>query len=82
MQRPLPDNTQHSQETYIHAPGGTRNRNPSKLVAADPGLRPSGYWDQSSINIEKSYWDRGAKKLEEKPVRLPHCPPQIPTARV
>jgi len=32
-QRPLPDNTQHSQETGIHAPGGIRNHNPSKRAA-------------------------------------------------
>jgi hypothetical protein len=29
-QRPLPDTTQNSQETDIHAPGGIRTRNPSK----------------------------------------------------
>ena len=29
-QRPVPDNTQHSQETYLHAPGGIRTRNPNK----------------------------------------------------
>ena len=29
-QKPLSDNTQHSQETIIHGPGGMRNRNPSK----------------------------------------------------
>jgi hypothetical protein len=28
-QRPLPDNTQHSQETNIHAPCGIRTCNPS-----------------------------------------------------
>jgi hypothetical protein len=28
-QRPLPDNTQHSQETDIHDPGGIRTHNPS-----------------------------------------------------
>ena len=30
LQRPLPDNTQHSQETDVHDPGGIRTRNPSK----------------------------------------------------
>ena len=44
-QRPLPDNTQHSHETDIHAPGGIRNRNPNKRAAADPRLRPCGHWD-------------------------------------
>ena len=28
-QRPLSDNTQHSQQTNIHAPGGIRTHNPS-----------------------------------------------------
>ena len=44
--RPLPDNTQHSQQTNIHAPCGIRTRNPSKRAAADPGLRPRGHWDR------------------------------------
>jgi hypothetical protein len=39
-QRPLPDNTQHSQETDIYAPGGIRTHNLSKWAAADPRLRP------------------------------------------
>jgi hypothetical protein len=40
--RPVPcDNTQHSQETDIYAPGGCRNRNPSKQGAAD--LRERAY---------------------------------------
>ena len=34
----LPVNTQHSQETDIHAPGGIRTRNPRKRAAADPRL--------------------------------------------
>ena len=45
-QRPLPDNTQHSQQTDIHVPGGIRTRNPSKRAAADPRLRPCGPWDR------------------------------------
>jgi len=45
-QRPLPDNTQHSKETYIHAPGGIKTRNPSKRAPADPRLRPVGHWDR------------------------------------
>jgi len=32
-QRPVPDNTQHSQETNIHAPGGIRTHNRSKRAA-------------------------------------------------
>ena len=38
-QRPLPDNTQQSQETDILAPGGIRTRNPSNRAAAQPCLR-------------------------------------------
>jgi len=37
-QRPLPDNTQHSQQTDIHAPGGIRTPYPSKGGASDPYL--------------------------------------------
>ena len=40
------NNTQHSQETYIHAPGGIRIRNLSRRAAADPRLRPCGHWDR------------------------------------
>jgi len=33
---PLPENTQHSQETDMHTAGGIRTRDPSKLAAAHP----------------------------------------------
>jgi hypothetical protein len=36
MQKHLPDNTQHSQETEIHAPDGIWTHNPSKQTAEDP----------------------------------------------
>jgi len=45
-QRPLPDNTQHSQQTDIHAPGRIRSHNPSRRAAVDLRLRPHGHWDQ------------------------------------
>jgi hypothetical protein len=45
-QRPLPDNTQHSQETDIYALGGIRTHNLSKSAAVDPRLRPRGHWDR------------------------------------
>ena len=51
MQGPLPDNTEHPEETNIHAPGGIRTHNPSKRAAADPRLRPRGYWDRQIRNI-------------------------------
>ena len=45
-QRPLPDNTQHSQQTNIHAPGGIRTHNLSRRAAKDLRLRPRGHWDR------------------------------------
>ena len=45
-QRPLPDNTQHSQHTDIHDPGGIRTHNPSKRAAADLHLRRRSHWDR------------------------------------
>jgi hypothetical protein len=49
-QRPLPDNTQHSQRTVIHANGGIRTNNPSKRVAVDTRLRPHSHWDRPKNN--------------------------------
>jgi hypothetical protein len=45
LQRPLPANTQHSQETDTHPPRGVRTRNSSKLMAADLLNRQRGHWD-------------------------------------
>ena len=45
-QRPLPDNTQHSQQTNIHASGGIRTHDLSRRAAAVLRLRPRGYWDR------------------------------------
>jgi len=42
--RPLPDNTQPSQETNINPVGGIRTRNPSRRVAEDPRLRTQCYY--------------------------------------
>ena len=39
-QRPLPDNTQHSQQTNIRAPGGIRTYNLSRQATAVLRLRP------------------------------------------
>ena len=44
-QRSLPENTQHSQEKNIQAPGGTRTLHPSRQVSADPRLRSCGHRD-------------------------------------
>jgi len=40
-----------SQQTNIHAPGGTRARNLGKRAAADPRLRPRGNWDRFEYTI-------------------------------
>jgi len=45
-QRPLPDNTRHSQQTNIHARGGIRTHNLSRRAAVDLRLRPCGHWDR------------------------------------
>jgi len=43
--RTLPDNTQHSQERDIHAPGRIRTHNPSRREDANPRIKPRGHWD-------------------------------------
>ena len=45
-QRHLPDNTQHSKQTNIQAPGGIRTHNLSRRAAKDLRLRPHGHWDR------------------------------------
>jgi len=45
-QRPMPDKTQHSQETDIHARGEIRTRNHAKQAAADPRQRECGHRDK------------------------------------
>jgi len=44
-QKPLTGNTQHSQQTDIHAVSGIRTRNTIKRAVADPRLRPRGHLD-------------------------------------
>ena len=54
-QRPLRDNTQHSQQTSIHAPGGMRTHSLSRRAAVDPRLRPRGHWDLSQANTSSGF---------------------------
>jgi len=49
MHRPIPDNTQHLQETDIHAPGEIRTRNPNKR-ALDRAAAGVGYYDIRKAN--------------------------------
>jgi hypothetical protein len=58
-QRPLPDNTQHSQTTNIHVPGGIRTRNPSNRVAAQ-----RGHWDRQVEDMTQNYRMKGRKRKE------------------
>ena len=53
-QRPLPDNTQHSQQTNIHARGRIRNHNLSRRAAADLRLWPRGQCDRH-ISLHTAY---------------------------
>jgi hypothetical protein len=50
-QRPLPDNTKHTQVTDIHVSDGIGTRNPSKRAAADPRLRPRGHQDRQNMGL-------------------------------
>ena len=68
--RPLPDNTQHTQETDIHAPGGIRIRNPSKRAAADPRLRPRGQWVRHNFLLFHLYSAQYFLVVRRQSVRL------------
>ena len=46
MQRPLPDNIQHSHDTDIHTVGGIRYRNTRRRASADPRSRPRAAFTQ------------------------------------
>jgi len=52
-QRPLPDNTQHSQQTDRHSPGGIRTHNLTRRAAADLCLRPRDHWDRPAFSLTK-----------------------------
>jgi hypothetical protein len=55
-QRPLPDNTQQSQETDIPASDGIQTRKPSKRTVADPRLRPPGRWAVHHVNTVSGFY--------------------------
>jgi hypothetical protein len=50
--RPLPDNTQHSQDTNILALCGIRTHSPSKRAAADACRRPRDHWDRRNTGTK------------------------------
>ena len=54
--RSPPDNTKHSQETYIHSSYGIETHNPSKQSTADPHVRPLDHWDRRYSKFIASYY--------------------------
>ena len=55
-QRPLPDNTRHSQQKNIHAPVGIRTHNLSRRAPADLCHRPRGHWNRPfEIIVQLTY---------------------------
>ena len=71
--------TQHSQETDIHAPGGIQTRNPSKRLAADPRLRPLGFWDDvTNYDVEKFILFYGTCRFIHAVTTAPLGPIQSP----
>ena len=65
-QRPLPDNTQHSQQTNIHASGGIRTHNLSRRAAVDLRPTPRGHWDRPSSGFTLSKSKLGLFKGRQK----------------
>jgi len=59
-QRPVPNKTQHSQETDMHAPGGIRTCNSSKRAAADPRLRPRGHRERHEESIPRNKFNQSS----------------------
>jgi hypothetical protein len=51
LRRPLHDNTQHSQETDIHAPGEKRTHDTSMLAVTEPRLKRLCHWDRITVHI-------------------------------
>jgi len=50
-------NTQHSQQTNIHAPGGIRTHNLSRRADEDLRLRPRGHWDRH-LHVIPGYYNK------------------------
>ena len=82
-QRPLPDNTQHSQQTNIHALGGIRTHTLGRRAAEDLRLRPRGHWDRRGNPIAVnnyhiiSHQNTSLKKLRRLKVSLCESPSNV-----
>jgi hypothetical protein len=71
-QTPLPDSTQHSHNTHIHAPGGIRNHNLSRRVVEDLRFTPRGHWDQHHL-LSTDFIIILISTLKTTPPILPTC---------
>jgi hypothetical protein len=56
-QSPVPNNTQQSQQTNIHALGGIGTHNSSRRAAVDLSLRPRGHWTVVTLTIKSTLFD-------------------------
>jgi ArsR family metal-binding transcriptional regulator len=56
-QRPLPDSTQHSQQTNSNASSGIRTHNLSRRAAEDLRLRPRDHWNRPSHKLHIEIFD-------------------------
>jgi hypothetical protein len=74
-QRPLPDNTQQSQQTNIHSPGGIRTHDRSRRAAVDLRLRQRGYWDRlrDYITHYNIFWQNMSNKNNTKQIYKQRC---------
>jgi len=78
-ERSLPDNTQHSQQTDIHALGGIRTHNPSKRSATDQRLRSRATGTGTIYRLPwltRSFWILLAKywhTIMNRVTKLIHC---------
>jgi hypothetical protein len=52
-QRSQPENTQHTQQTNIHATGGIRTHDRRRRAAVDLRLRSRGRWDRERLGVMK-----------------------------
>ena len=72
-QRPLPDNTQHSQHTNIQALGGIRIHNLSRRAAEDLRLRPRGHWDRRFYPVAQNRPPTSVYRILLREIYLVHC---------
>jgi len=54
-QRPVPEETQRSQQTDIHAPDVIRTHNLNRGAAAKLPLRPRGQWHRLQTMIPRTF---------------------------